>query len=479
MRAQPLFQYILDLAMTALWRLGATLCLCLLAPAVVHAQGGSVYGQVISPQGYPVAFASVRICPTTSTGTPCTPLAASLWADPQMTVPVANPYTTDAFGNFSVFVPPATYYIVQVSFTASQQLYVYPYIVAAASNAVATAAPQYTIPVYTAPGTATTLGEGFVDLTHGQLRTDAAGGLYVPGPATFFGTLLGTLITGSTINTTGQYQVNGSQIAAANLADGLNGTGPIVLTTSPALVTPNIGVAAGISLNTSADVIAGGQVAATGNVSGAVVNAAAGYQLGGAAPLNHVLLGNGTSYVDSATIPSGALPSVFYQTVDANNVAQTQRPVLNFAPRLTVTDSASPAETTVDLAGTVTAGSCTACNVTYDAFGRITATSSGTGFKVVATSGIFNTCVMVGHSSTDISCSGTQSWSNSISGSYFTFCSLYQAGFNGNTTPDTNGTTRFVLGVSAMTTTTFTYWTSSLQGGASGANTQAYCQAVQ
>ena len=40
-----------------------------------------------------------------------------------------------------------------------------------------------------------------------------------------------------------------------------------------------------------------------GNVTGPVFNAGTGYQIGSAAALNHVLLGNGTDYVDSATIP--------------------------------------------------------------------------------------------------------------------------------------------------------------------------------
>lgn len=40
-----------------------------------------------------------------------------------------------------------------------------------------------------------------------------------------------------------------------------------------------------------------------GNVNAQVENASIGYTIGGAAPLNHVLLGNGSEYIDSATIP--------------------------------------------------------------------------------------------------------------------------------------------------------------------------------
>jgi hypothetical protein len=52
-------------------------------------------------------------------------------------------------------------------------------------------------------------------------------------------------------------------------------------------------------------------------VNGAV-NSASGYLFDGAAPTNHVLLGNGSYYVDSATIPYSILdgaPQIFYQTL--------------------------------------------------------------------------------------------------------------------------------------------------------------------
>lgn len=97
--------------------------------------------------------------------------------------------------------------------------------------------------------------------------------------------------------------------------------------------------------------------------------------------------------------------------------------------------------------------------------------------SVVAVTGIFTTCTMVGHSSTDVSCVGTEPWDRTITGSYYAQCMPYQPGFSGGA--DSTGMTRAVMGVTTMTSTQVTYWTSSLQGGSGGNNEQAYCEAIQ
>lgn len=310
MPAQRITSYIWDVLLCALWRISLTICLALCAGTSVYAQGGSIYGQVVSPAGYPVANALVRICPTTSTGTPCTPLAANVYADPALMIPVANPYTTDSFGNYSVFVAAGNYYIVQLSFSQNGQAYTYNYIQAAASSSVALSAPQYAIATYTVSPSGTTLGESFVDPTNGILRTDAAGGLYVPGPATFYNTLTGTTITAANFNATGfpGYSVMGSQISVYNLADGVTGTGNVVLAISAGLVTPNIGVARGTSL--TLDGLAG-------SVGQAVCIGAAG-----------LLSAGGCSGIGSVTsFSAGALSPLFTTSV----ATATTTPALTFA----------------------------------------------------------------------------------------------------------------------------------------------------
>lgn len=57
--------------------------------------------------------AGVRVCPDSSTGTPCSP-TASIFSDKEMLVVKTNPFNADVNGNYSFFILPG-YYKVQVS----------------------------------------------------------------------------------------------------------------------------------------------------------------------------------------------------------------------------------------------------------------------------------------------------------------------------------------------------------------------------
>lgn len=69
-------------------------------------------------------------------------------------------------------------------------------------------------------------------------------------------------LTGAGFNlATGVYLVNGTQIAASNLLNGVTGSGNIVLAISPTLTTPNIGAATGTSLSVTGNITtSGGQI---------------------------------------------------------------------------------------------------------------------------------------------------------------------------------------------------------------------------
>ena len=105
-----------------------------------------------------------------------------------------------------------------------------------------------------------------------------------------------TVPSGGNLNlNSGVYEINGTQIAASNLLNGVTGSGNIVLATSPTLTTPNIGAATGTSL------------AVTGNIT----TSAGEIGIGTASPLNELDVSGGTaigtSYAGTDTAPTNGL----------------------------------------------------------------------------------------------------------------------------------------------------------------------------
>lgn len=82
-----------------------------------------------------------------------------------------------------------------------------------------------------------------------------------------------------------------------------------------------------------------------------MINAENGFLVNGAAPAANTCLGSTDGIANDtqiACITASSLPTLFYQTVDLNAVAQTQRSALNFSTRFTAADSSSPSRTTID-----------------------------------------------------------------------------------------------------------------------------------
>ena len=82
----------------------------LLSGAGAFAQGSRKDDIVFNAQGRPMAGASVRVCTSSATGQPCTPLA-QIYSDPGLTQALANPTTTDGLGNYSFYAAPGLYEI--------------------------------------------------------------------------------------------------------------------------------------------------------------------------------------------------------------------------------------------------------------------------------------------------------------------------------------------------------------------------------
>ncbi|MGH9560919.1 MAG: glycosyl hydrolase family 28-related protein, partial [Terracidiphilus sp.] len=83
------------------------IALACIAPAA-RAQGSRKDDIVFGPSGHPVANATIRVCQSGATGTPCTPLA-TIYTDATMTVSAPNPFQSDGIGNYHFYAPSGRY----------------------------------------------------------------------------------------------------------------------------------------------------------------------------------------------------------------------------------------------------------------------------------------------------------------------------------------------------------------------------------
>ena len=97
----------------ALIALCGTLLACLGFPGTSWAQGSRHDDIVLNRFGQPVAGATVTVCTSGATGTPCSPLAA-IYSNLGLTQPLPNPMTSDGQGNYYFYAAPGRY-MVQLS----------------------------------------------------------------------------------------------------------------------------------------------------------------------------------------------------------------------------------------------------------------------------------------------------------------------------------------------------------------------------
>src|SRR5580692_7853692 len=95
-----LTKHFLALAAVALLACGAN----------ARAQGSRKDDIVFNAQGRPMAGAGVRVCTSSATGQPCSPLA-SLFSDAALTQALANPLSADGLGNYTFYAAPGRYEI--------------------------------------------------------------------------------------------------------------------------------------------------------------------------------------------------------------------------------------------------------------------------------------------------------------------------------------------------------------------------------
>jgi len=137
---------------------------------------------------------------------------------------------------------------------------------------------------------------------------------------------------------------------------------------------------------------------ATAAISLSVANAVNGfrYNNGAGVTAGNCLIAGSDSFHTFA--PGNCInpTSVSYQTVASNGTAETQRPTLNFSSRFVLSDSPSPAQTSVDLANVGTAGTyANPASVTVNQYGQVTAVTAGGGAAPVPRTCNSNGCYQV------------------------------------------------------------------------------------
>lgn len=258
------------------------LSLVLVAAVGAWAQAGGIYGQVIQPPpptgtGGPAAFATVRVCPSTGLGVPCSP-TSNLFSDTALSVPVPNPFTTDQFGNYSFYLLPG-YYLVQIGATPT-----ITYIYQATSVGI---------------GTVTSIG----------LSLPASVFSVSGSPVTSSGTLTGTFISQSANQVFGNC-TNSSAVPTfcsltANMIPGTLNATTIDNLTIPATFTLNATLAAAVTVPTVSLSDNSNNAASTAWVKGQ------GY-LAGSGSANQLVVWTGSTAVGS---------SVFTDTLVADSAA--------------------------------------------------------------------------------------------------------------------------------------------------------------
>jgi hypothetical protein len=316
----------------------ASALLTLLLSSLAVAQGGNFVRQVVAGTvanggtGQVIPNAIVRVCTSVAVGTPCSPLAPQVYSDPALTTTITNPFAADINGFYSFFLPTGVYIVqestpVGAGFTFSESFEIFVNGTGTVSI-VSLTMPTSMFAVTGSPCVnICNLTAAFLNQSAFTVFGNFTGSSAVPT----FGLLNADMIP-STLNSTtisGDLTVTGNTTLAGTLGvTGLSTLG---------------------SLSVTGSTIVGGTLGVTGLSTFTLTNATTGYQYAGAAPLNHVLVGDGTEYVDAAAIPSSALPTIFYQTIDLNGTPKTQRPTMNLSPLFSAADSASPAQTNVGL----------------------------------------------------------------------------------------------------------------------------------
>lgn len=121
--------------------------------------------QTVNGLTQPLAGATITVCPANTSGIPCSPASTSIFSDTALTVPLSNPFTADANGNYAFSVATGTYTVTVTGSGFAGYSYQLTAPIAALNGVV-----------YAATGES---------VAHAITRLPAGGGCVYFGPATY------------------------------------------------------------------------------------------------------------------------------------------------------------------------------------------------------------------------------------------------------------------------------------------------------
>ena len=352
-------------------------------------QGGSFTRQVSSGTvanggtGQVIPYALVTVCTSAGTGTPCSPIA-NIYADKALTQPLSNPFAADINGLYSFFVATGEYLVqesapVGAGYSYSESFLIFSNGTGTVSS-VGLALPSSVFSVTNSPVTLTgTLTGSFIAQSANSVFGNCSGSSAIPSFCSLIANQIPSTLNSTTISGTLTTTATGNTLIGGTL--GVTGAATLSSTLG---VTGNTTV--GGTLGVAGNSTFSGTLGAVGNITSSAgymsanlyatapyFNATTGYQIGGS-------YGSSGQFLES-TGTGTQFGSPYYQTINLNNVAQTQRPTINFSSLFNATDSSSPAETTISLASTgVTAGTyANPVSVTVTATGQLSAITAASG----------------------------------------------------------------------------------------------------
>ena len=367
-------------------------------------QGGSVVRQVVAPTvaqngtGQPASFALVRVCTSTATGTPCSPLVANVYADQALTETLPASFAADVNGMYSFFAPTGEYLIQESNAIGAGYTFTYSYLIflngTGTVSSVGLSLPSSMFSISGSPVTSSgTLTGTFLSQSANQVFGNCTSGSAIPSFCALTanmipGTLNSTTIDGN-INTTGSVGITNSLTVGAGIVD----SGALSVATGA-----TIGTTLGVGTDISAPFIT-------------VTN---GYQIGSSYGTNGYCLqstGSGTAFSPSCS--PGGVPTFVLGTGAGSGGTIT--PASGYKDKLgtfTILTGSGPATSGIVTATFGTAFSTNASCSLYPASGNAAAISTSADIYLDTTTTFF--AMIVGTS--NLAASTSYTWSYQCNG---------------------------------------------------------------